>query len=256
MREQFVFEKTPLEVDPEAQGMTRSGRWFRRGRNIVLLLDDKTQPGDGEIYEEPTGGTIPSRKDLIDPRVDVDVQRALLNQWIQKISIRPYDVIDPRIDVGAQKAILRMAKAGPRIRVDAVGMLGAVKSGYLAGIFGDDLRLAAQLAARLGTVRWKLVPAGRDAAFVTVPESRPVIVFRESVRSVPSRLDPALRRAFSAFGIRARSALPVGASLSAANPFFCATWCALCAAAILDGVPGDEFAPCAICLGACIRGSG
>ena len=171
----------------------------------------------------------------------------------------PNSVIDPRLDVGAQQAILRMARGTPRQRVDAVGLHAAVKAGRLQGIFGDDLRAAAQLAARLGTVRWELIPRGQDAALIDQLElgQPPTIIFREQVRSVPARLDPALSRAFSGLRHRVGSeSIQRVAAGPAANPFFCAFLCALCAAAILDGPPGDEIVICALCVNSCVRGSG
>ena len=181
--------------------------------------------------------------------------------WIGNVAISPYQVIDSRIDVGAQKAILRMLKSTPRVKADAVGMLAAVKSGRLSGIFGDDLAAAARLAARLGTVRWELVPRGQDAVFLRPPSDQPVIIFREGARSVVSRLDPALRQAYRAFASRTISASRrdvafQSVSASPTDPIpaaVCAFFCALCAAAILDGVPFDEIVPCEICL-ACATG--
>jgi hypothetical protein len=185
---------------------------------------------------------------------------AAVIQWIASITISPYDVIDSRIDVGAQKAILRMAKGAPRLRADALGILAGVKSGRLAGVFGDDLGRVAQVAARLGTVRWKLVPPDRDAVLLTAPTSPAMIVFREGARSVPSRLDPALREAFRSVAAReaasphARAFQTVtGGPLDPLPTMLCGFECALCAAALLDGVPFDEIIPCEICL-ACASG--
>lgn len=114
-----------------------------------------------------------------------------------------HDDIDERIDVGAQYALLRLSKDGPDERTDAQGLLGAVKSGALAGIYGDDLGAAARLADRLGTVRWTLVPPGEDAALVQAPDDAvPTIIFREKTRSDRTRLDPALRHAWAAFTAR------------------------------------------------------
>jgi hypothetical protein len=116
------------------------------------------------------------------------------------------DLIDPRIDVGAQRALLRMSKGDPAARAAASGMLAAVRGEQLAGIYGDDLLAAVKLAQRLGTVRWKLVPPGEDAVLVVDPQEPltlpPRIVFRgdtPDIRSTPSRIDPALRKAWSTF---------------------------------------------------------
>src|SRR5437867_5385365 len=97
-----------------------------------------------------------------------------------------------------------MLKGDPGARADAKGMLTAVKSGQLAGIYGDDLLPAVKVAQRLGTQRWLLVPKGEDTTLVlefadplTPP---PTIIFRgdtPDIRSTPSQPDPALRRAWS-----------------------------------------------------------
>jgi V8-like Glu-specific endopeptidase len=105
-------------------------------------------------------------------------------------SFSNYDVIDPRIDVAAQKALITM-KGNPSTSAAAASILAEVKGGRLAGIYGDDLRAAAQLAARIGTVRWKLVPSGRDSALIqtaSVPPAAPTIIFRSLIRSEPKRL--------------------------------------------------------------------
>src|SRR5215213_4673154 len=115
-------------------------------------------------------------------------------------SFSNYDVIDTRIDVSAQKALIRL-KGNPATSADAAQMLAAVKGGQLQGIFGDDLRAAAQLAARLGTVRWELVPPGRVAALVREPNpyAPPTIIFRTQYRGDRYRLDPALVAAWRGF---------------------------------------------------------
>ena len=107
------------------------------------------------------------------------------------------DVIHPHIDVHAQYALLRMFKGDPGARADAARMLAAVKTGTLAGIYKEDQRVPALLARRMGSNWWELIPQGEDAALVLDPDpSAPsIIVFRDQVRSLPSRLDPALRKA-------------------------------------------------------------
>lgn len=115
-------------------------------------------------------------------------------------SFSNYDVIDPRIDVNAQKALITM-KGNSATATAAASILAAVKGGRLAGIYGDNLLAAAQLAARLGTVRWQLVPPGLDAALIRErdPSAPPAIIFREHVGSVPSRIITALLSAWRSF---------------------------------------------------------
>ena len=93
-----------------------------------------------------------------------------------------------------------MSKDGPDQVAAANEIAAAVKGGTLAGVFGDDLGASAALAARLGTVRWELVPDGEDAVLVEEPDRLPTMVFREGARSVPARLDPALTRAWQGQG--------------------------------------------------------
>jgi hypothetical protein len=156
-----------------------AGRWVRRGNDIVVLLPGD-RIADGRVLAEAGGPPFQP----------------------------PTDVIDARIDVGAQRALLRMFKADVAARIDATGMLTAVKSGQLAGIFGDDLLASVKLAGRLNTQRWLLVPKGEDATLVVDPAGPPAIVFRgdtPDIRSIPSRIDSALRRAWASFeGLRGR----------------------------------------------------
>lgn len=115
-------------------------------------------------------------------------------------SFSNYDVIDPRIDVSAQKALIRM-RASPATSREAASMLASVKGGRLRGIYGDDLRAAAQLAARRCTARWELVPRGRVAVVVRErsPLAPPTIIFRAQYRGDAARLDPALAAAWRGY---------------------------------------------------------
>src|SRR5262245_18802354 len=97
------------------------------------------------------------------------------------------DVIDPRIDVHAQFALQRMFKAGDA-GIDATEMLAAVKNGSLAGIYKEDQKVPALHAQKIGLGWWQLIPKGEDAAVIL---NALLIVFRDSVRSNPARLDPA-----------------------------------------------------------------
>lgn len=97
------------------------------------------------------------------------------------------DVIDERIDVVAQKAILRMRSRSPD---RAYELLSFIKKDQLRGFVGDDLRLAAEHAAELGTVRWKLVPKYQDAKVVPgAGSSLPLAVYKEGARESRERMD-------------------------------------------------------------------
>lgn len=108
------------------------------------------------------------------------------------------NVISPCIDVHAQYAIQRMLKSpDPMIRQDGTEMLAAVKAGKLNGIYKEDQRVPAFWAGRGGRSWWTLIPTGKDAQMLTSHSDTilffTMIVFRNSVRSTPQRLDPALR---------------------------------------------------------------
>jgi hypothetical protein len=125
----------------------------------------------------------------------------------------PATVVDARIDVFAQYSLQRMSRGDPDARRDAVEMLAAVRGGDLAGIYKVDELVPAKRAQALGKGWWQLISTGEDAAVVLDPRDplggQPIIVFRDRVRSLPSRLDPALRRAFASH--RAFRSQPVGA---------------------------------------------
>lgn len=103
--------------------------------------------------------------------------------------ILDHDVIDHRIDVAAQRAILRMRSRAP---VCAYELLYWVKSNQLRGFVGDDLKMAADHAKELGTVRWELVPRGQDAKVVPgAGGSLPLAVYKAGARKSRSRMDAA-----------------------------------------------------------------
>lgn len=173
--------RADYELGDDASATSATGRWVRGGHAIELVLDrDNASPGAdaGELEAPATRG------------------------------FTAHDVIDARIDPCAQSALLRMRDAGGDTLADAAGLLGAVKSGALAGMFGANLQASVKLATKLGTVWWELLPAGQDAALITDPTDPygpPTIVFRAIQTSgtqrclVASRLDPALRAAWRSF---------------------------------------------------------
>jgi N-acetyl-anhydromuramyl-L-alanine amidase AmpD len=117
------------------------------------------------------------------------------------------DPNDPRIDVGAKFALQRMLKV-PEMAADAARLIRGIHSETLAGIFGDDLGVSAQIAEEHGTVRWELVPKGEDAALVldaALPlEAPPDVIFRgdtPDIRNTPTRIDPALQKASQTFAL-------------------------------------------------------
>lgn len=107
-------------------------------------------------------------------------------------------IANPRLDVRAQFALLRLLRSTPERAAIARSMIDEIDKETLNGIYGDDLKKAAEIAALRGTVRWELVPKGKDAVYIhdANPDS-PVMVFREAAGHKP-RLDDALVDAYHA----------------------------------------------------------
>lgn len=99
---------------------------------------------------------------------------------------------NPRIDVRAQFALLRLLRGSAEDAATARAMIDEIEKDTLKGIFGDDLKKAADVASLRGTRRWELVPKGRDAVWIhdANPDS-PAIIFKEAAGQGP-RLDRAL----------------------------------------------------------------
>lgn len=118
---------------------------------------------------------------------------------IQEEVLAARDVIHSRIDVHAQYSLMRMSR-NPDTAEAAAGMLAAVKSGRLGGIYKEDQQVPALRARGMGLGWWQLLQRGQDATVVfdRNPASAPLLVFRDGVRSIPSRLDPALLGAWTA----------------------------------------------------------
>lgn len=111
------------------------------------------------------------------------------------------DVIDPRISVPAQHALVRLSKK-PTTSAKAVGLLEAVKTGKLAGIYKADEGPPARRAQRLDKrLSWgSLIPKGQGSALILDPENvlrgQPMIVFYPGLAPTPQAkaLDAALMR--------------------------------------------------------------
>jgi hypothetical protein len=172
MTEQFSSVPKTSGIDSEARNMDRNGRWLRQGRNVVLFIDhDDNLTADREFHEVSLSG-VPSRKDLI----------------------------DPRIDFHAQEALHRMFRGDSGARENASGMFAGVKAGDLAGIYIVDQGVPAMRARKMNMGWWQVIPSGEDAILMLDPANpmtgSPLIAFRDKVKSDPSRLDPALRKAW------------------------------------------------------------
>ena len=128
----------------------------------------------------------------VEPRRDMQQETESTSEGLAAEAPSARDVIDPRIDVRAQFALLRLFKGPPGQASVARSLFDEVKSGRLNGIFGDDLQVSAKLAAERGTVRWELVPPGQDAVRIDDGgPGAPIVVFKEQAGSAP-RLDQAL----------------------------------------------------------------
>jgi hypothetical protein len=175
-----MSEPFSLETNPSA---VRSGRWFRRGANIIVVPEGPSRRGIVHASEREIIGE------------EAEMSRTLTAQ----------ELIDPRIDVHAQKSLLRLSKSGTAEQIDALEMFQAVKSGTLAGIYIENQQVPAQRARQLGLGWWELIPAGKDSALIREPGSPPLIVFRDRLRSDPSGLDRALRQAWSETRVQPQS---------------------------------------------------
>ena len=132
-------------------------------------------------------------------------------RFAEEVALAPMDSINPndgRIDVRAKFALRRMRDKNPAMRDDGLRLIRAINGGELAGIFGDDLGVAAKAAARLGTTRMKLVPTGEDAVLVldkdAPTQAIPTAFFRGDTPDIsknPARLDAALQNVSKTFGL-------------------------------------------------------
>lgn len=205
------------------------------------------QGGRGDIEASPSAivpPALPSPPEAIDP-ASLDLR---------------IDPADPRIDVLAKFALQRMIKRSD-MAADAARLIRGINSGTLAGIFGENLRAAAKLAEKLGTVRWKLVPKGEDAALILDPEAPtvapPTIIFRVKEEKPPGkrvwplpaeRMDPALQMASRTFDLFQRGELGLCAGSPSAIPvpnLVPSTFCRVLGRDLLVVVtePGSEPSP-------------
>lgn len=111
-------------------------------------------------------------------------------------------VMHERIDVHAQYSLQRLLSSpDPAARVDGNELLGGVRGGRVRGIYIVNQQEPAKWARTRGGNWWELLQPTDDAAvLLSAPPpftqlAPPIIAFRESIRSTPGRLDPALRRA-------------------------------------------------------------
>jgi hypothetical protein len=112
------------------------------------------------------------------------------------------DIIDARIDIGAQYSLMRKMGDGPPVSRDASAMIGAIKSGELAGILLPPRQAVSERGQRMSPPRgyWQLIPSGQDSICLKEPAGEPpMIVYREKM--TPDRIDRALSDAWRQCGL-------------------------------------------------------
>lgn len=118
---------------------------------------------------------------------------------------RPMDAIDTHIDVSAQKHIMRaLSSSDATEATQALGMLSAVKSGALAGVFlparGPVVERGKKMSPDSPKPWWTMIPEGKLATCLTEPASEPpMIVYKQNLQ--PAQLTTALSEAWSECGL-------------------------------------------------------
>ncbi len=129
------------------------------------------------------------------------------------------EVRDERFSVPVQESLMRMSK-DPAKSADAVGLLEAVKSGRLLGIWCVNWKTSSDRAQQHGSTWGDVIPKGEDAVLMLDPVNPlagvPLIAFRRTLDTrpekgcgmlpkettpsyLPQRLDAALIRTWKAY---------------------------------------------------------
>ena len=149
----------------------RVGRWFRRGSTIIVLPQTHASAAEEEASYELAGGAFPRGLKLT-PGAVVRVRSSRPDiasaRTTRVLTYTTKDVVDNRISIPAQHSLVRLSK-NSATNADALGMLEAVKTGRLAGIFCANWQKAAQRAVRLGSSWWTAIPKGEDAVCCWIP---------------------------------------------------------------------------------------
>jgi len=203
-----------LKVDSISGMQTRSAiRSFQQRQGLMPdgIVGPRTEQALIKAGAIPPPGFSNVSPPLISPRPPLPrtvlFSRRVLPTEVLLPTTVTIDPRDKRIDFGAKFALQRMLKKGAT-QLDAIRLIRAIDSGRLAGIHGDDRLEAVQIAKKLNTYRWLLVPKGEDAALV-VDQLRPfsvppTIIFRgdtPDIRNQSARIDEALRRASGSFDL-------------------------------------------------------
>lgn len=92
------------------------------------------------------------------------------------------DFIDPRIDVDAQRALMSMAASSNLAQVTAAfNILALVKAGSLGGIHKPDQRVPALLVRSRGGNWWETIRPGTNARLLCQSIGRSLLVFRKNL---------------------------------------------------------------------------
>ncbi len=144
--------QVPQSIPYASQG--QSGRWFRRGNNIVLVLGGSGSEEEGELED---GSTDPYLSRLINPNIDVKAQRALT----------------------------QMLKSGntPDIVV-ARRIIDWVELGQLEGIFQPDQQVPALAARTRGESWYEMLKGRRARVFCSLSSSIPILIFQKDITQV------------------------------------------------------------------------
>lgn len=120
------------------------------------------------------------------------------------------DVIDPRIDVAAQRVLISGLSSDAARREVSAGLVGAVKSGELGGIYQEDQAVPARLAQARGIGWWQLIPEGRDSVLIApaAATEAPVAAFRRALAQSSEQLANALASLWVELGARSGSKDP------------------------------------------------
>ncbi len=146
---------------------------------------------------------------------------------------RPMDAVDSHIDVSAQKHLMRaLGSSDATTATQALGMLSAVKSGALAGVFlpprGPVIERGKMMSPGSPKPWWTMIPEGKLATCLTEPISEPpMIVYKQNLR--PAQLTTALTEAWSECGLPIEPAcFSIATKASSASPLSAAQdWRAL-----------------------------
>lgn len=125
-------------------------------------------------------------------------------------SFQVMDAIDTHIDVSAQKHIMRaLGSADASAATQGLGMLAAVKSGALAGVFeparGPVVERGKRMSPGNPTPWWTMIPKGELATCLTEPANEaPMLLYKSNLQ--PAQITAALVEAWPQCGLPLESA--------------------------------------------------